>query len=92
MKFSATVKDRQTGELIHIENKEYPNITAFRKDLARNGFSIHKNHIAESERYNFILNYTNGESWHWDIKQQVLRDISDRPTVFGDLATADCGL
>jgi hypothetical protein len=92
MKYSATVRNRKTGEFVILENKEYPSISAFRRDINRNGYSVYHNHVADAERYNFILNYTNGEPWHWKIKQQVLRDIADRPTVLGDLATVDCGL
>ena len=53
--YTATVKDRQ-GNLIHIEDKKYSSLSAFKKDLSKNGFRVYKGRMAESKAFEKIQN------------------------------------
>jgi hypothetical protein len=70
-KYSAVVKDVETGEMHVLEKKEYRNLADFRHDIHANGFRVVRNVIAESERFNWIMNNTNSESWHWKQKTGI---------------------
>jgi hypothetical protein len=66
--YSATVKDKKTKEIVFLKRKEYNSLTEFRQEISANGYSIFRNHIAESDRYDWIIDHTNAESWHWTKK------------------------
>jgi hypothetical protein len=60
--FSATVKDKD-GKLISITNKKETSLSAFKKTLAKNGFKVYKNRIANSSTYDKLNNSGVHTNW-----------------------------
>jgi hypothetical protein len=64
MRYKATVKDKTTGERITIES-DYPNKTAFIKDLRANGYSVSNHKVKLAAEWNRIMNKTNATKKDW---------------------------
>jgi hypothetical protein len=93
--YSATVRDIEGGRIFLLEGKCYNSLKEFRSEIKANGCRVYKDRIAETSRFNWILENTNGDAFEWRQKTGTFtigRDITERPTIFGDLALCDCGL
>lgn len=65
MKYSASVKDKETGKGLFIENKEYANKADFIFDLRRNGFAVDPIKVKKSDVFDYIVNNTDCSPRDW---------------------------
>ena len=63
-KFKAMVIDKDTKKHTIIES-EYPNKSAFIKDLRNNGYKVNPDKVKKSEIFDYITNNTNCNIWDW---------------------------
>jgi hypothetical protein len=69
-RYSASTIDRD-GKILILKEKEYKNLADFRSDIHANGLRIYRNHIAEGKRFDWILENTNADFWHWKQKTGI---------------------
>lgn len=63
MLYSALVKDG--NRVVFITNREYRNKAEFIQDLRHNGYKVNEKKVKPSDLFDYIMNYTNCESWDW---------------------------
>jgi hypothetical protein len=64
MLFTAFIKDKETKEKKFL-TMDYPNKSAFIKDLRNNGFAVNPLKVKTKEVMDYILDHTNCEKWDW---------------------------
>jgi hypothetical protein len=68
--YSATVREKGHNEVV-ILCKSYNNLEEFKADIKANGYRVYRNHIAETARFNWILDNTNGDDCFWRQKTGI---------------------
>jgi hypothetical protein len=69
--YSATVREKGRKEIAVLSSKLYNSLEEFRTDIKANGYRVYRNHIAETARYNWILDNTNGDDRLWRQKTVI---------------------
>jgi hypothetical protein len=69
--YSATVKEKGRKEAVILSSKSYNSLEEFRSDIKANGYRVYRNHIAETARYNWLLDNTNCDDWLWRQKTGI---------------------
>lgn len=64
-KYSAVVKERETGKIVLLENYEYETKKSFIEDIRGNGYTVNPNKVKISEVFDYIMNNTNCEPCIW---------------------------
>ena len=64
-KYSAVVRDKQTGKLLILRSKEYNSKREFISDIRFNGYSVQAMKVHEDEVFNYIMQNTNCTPEDW---------------------------